>query len=174
MTLIKITADDPEDLFKAPEFPVLPAGTHLFLVANQMEIIDSSGGIPMIKLEARCQDDGEGKGMVVFDNFMLYTSETANTEKLLMAKKINDAALAQYVCACGLLTVDEMKASKEFDIVDLNGRSFNAVTVVRGEKIYPEELDDLGKPKTAPRASIKKYLVTEEASEGDSAAEPTT
>lgn len=165
MPLIKITADDPEELFKAPEFPVLPAGKHLFLVANQMELKDSKDGIPMLPIEARCQDEDDNKGMVVFDNFMLYTSITANTDKLIMAKKINDAALAQFVCACGVKTEAQIKAGEEFDIDDINGKYFNAITVVRGENIYPEELDDYGKPKKAPRASIKKYLVPEEAAE---------
>lgn len=164
MPLIKITTDDPEELFKAPEFPVLPAGKHLMLVANQMEIKDSNSGIPMIPLEARCQDDGEGKGMVVFDNFMLYTSETANTPNLITAKKINDAALAQFVCACEILTVDQMKAGEEFDIEDLNGKYFNAETVVREAEVYPKELDEDGKAKKAPRANIKKFLIPETAS----------
>lgn len=163
MPLIKITADDPEELFKAPEYPVLPAGKHLFLVANQMEIIDSSGGIPMIKLEARCQDEGEGKGMVIFENFMLYAS--AATDKEITAKKINDAALAQFVCACELLTVDQMKAGVEFDIDELNGRYFNAESVVRLAPVYPAEIDDAGKPIKAPKANIKKYLIPEKASE---------
>lgn len=169
MPLIKITADDPEELFKAPEFPVLPAGKHLFLVANQMEIVETSGDVPkdMIKIEARCQDEDDNKGMVVFDNILIIASAT--TDKEIMAKKIHDAKLAQFVCACGVKTEAQIKAGEEFDIDDLNGKYFNAVTVVRGENVYPEELDESGKPKKAPRASIKKYLVPEEA-----AAEATT
>ncbi len=163
MTLIKITADDPEELFKAPEFPVLPAGKHLFLVANQIEITQSNSGIDMIKLEARCQDEGEGKGMMVFGNFMLY--KEATTDKEVTAKKINDAALAQFVCACEIITPRDLKAGNEFDIDDLNGKYFNAETAVRQEALYPEELDEAGKPKKAPRARIKKYLIPEAASE---------
>jgi len=166
MMLIKITAEDPEELFKAPEFPVLPAGKHLFLVANQMEITQTNTDPPkdQIRLEARCQDDDESKGMVVFDGFLLY--KDAITDKEITSKKINDAALAQFVCACGVLTVDQMKAGEEFDIEDLNGKFFNAESVVRLENVYPEELDENGKPKKAPKASIKKYLVpAEEAAE---------
>lgn len=161
MPLIKITTDDPEDLFKAPEFPILPAGKHLFLVANQMEITESKSGISMLRLEARCQDEEEGKGMVVFDNFMLYASATTDNE--ITAKKINDAALAQFVAACEILTPEEIKAGMEFDIEKLNGSYFNAESVVRLEPIYPSELDDAGKPKKAPRASIKRYLMPEKA-----------
>lgn len=160
MPLINITAEDPEELFKAPEFPVLPAGKHLFLVANQIEIADSSTGIPMIKLEARCQDEDENKGMVVFDNFLLYKS--AITDNEITSKKINDAAFAQFVAACGLKTPEQIKAGEQFDTEDLNGKYFDAESVVRLENIFPTELDEHGKPKKAPRASIKKYLVPEE------------
>ncbi len=162
MTLINITTDSPEDLFNAPEFPVLPAGDHLFLVANQMEIVQTSGDEPkdMIKIEARCQDEEEGcKGVVVFDNILLISSAT--TDKEITSKKIHDAKLAQLVAACGVLTPDEIMAGTEIDIDALNGAYFRATSVIRNEPIYPAEIDELGKPKKAPRASIKRYLVPE-------------
>lgn len=162
MTLVKITTENPEDLFKAPEFPVLPAGNHLFLVSNQMEIVQTSGDVPkdMLKIEARCEDDTQDKGTVVFDNILLINSAT--TDKEITSKKIHDAKLAQFVAACGVLTPDQIKAGVEFDIDDLNGKHFNAESVVRSEPVYPQELDEAGKPKKGPRASIKRYLVTEE------------
>ena len=158
MGLIKITPENPEDLFKPVEFPVLPAGKHFFLVANELEITQTSGDDPknMVKLEARCQDDNENKGMVVFDNFLLIESPT--TDKEATAKKIHDAKLAQFVCACGVMTQEDLKAGKEFDLADCNGKFFTAESKVSLEPIYPPELDEAGKPKKAQRASIKKYL----------------
>lgn len=158
MSLIKITPDDPEDLSKPPEFPVLPAGNHLFLVANALEITQSQGDDPknMIMLEARCQDDSEDKGMVVFDCFLLI--DQATDEKSATSKKIHDAKFAQFVCACGVSTMEDLKAGKEFDFSDCNGKFFNAETKVSLVDVYPQELDENGKAKKAPRASIKKYL----------------
>ena len=156
--LLKITAEDPEELFMTPEFPVLPAGKHLFLVANPLEVTQSSGDDPknMIKLEARCQDDDENKGMVVFDIFLLI--DTPHDAKAATAKRIHDAKFAQFLVACAVTTVEDIKAGKEFDISECHGKFFNAETKVSLDPVYPLELDENGKPKKAPRASIKKYL----------------
>lgn len=158
MSLIKITPDDPEELFKPPEFPVLPAGDHLFLVANSLEITQSSGEIPknMIMLEARCQDDDENKGMVVFDCFLLI--DQATDDKSVTSKKIHDAKFAQFICACGVSNQEDLKAGKEFDFADCNGKFFNATTKVALEPVYPSEIGEDGKPIKAPKASIKRYL----------------
>jgi len=158
MSLIKITPENPEDLSKPPEFPVLPAGKHLFVVANSLEITQSRGEDPknMIMLEARCQDDDVNKGMVVFDCFLLI--DQATDEKSATSKKIHDVKLAQFVCACGVSTMEDLKAGKEFDFSDCNGKFFNAESKVSLEAIYPPEIDENGKAKKAPRASIKRYL----------------
>lgn len=165
MTLINITAENPEDLFKDPEFPVLPPGDHLFQVANQMEIVqtkgdESKGILPkdMLKIVGRCQDEVEGcKGVQIFDNILIIKDATSDKE--ITSKKIHEAKLAQFVAACGVKTPEQIKAGESFDIEDCNGAFFNATSVVKNEDIWPQELDELGKPKRAPKASIKRYLV---------------
>jgi len=158
MTLVKITTENPEDLFKSPEFPVLPAGRHLFVVANELEVSQSSGDDPkdMIKLEARCQDEDENKGVPVFDNFLVIASPRNDKEET--AKKIHDAKLAQFVVACGVKTREELSQGMEFDLAELNGKFFQAISKVSLVNVYPEELDEHGKPKKVARASIKQYL----------------
>ena len=156
MGLITITPDSPDDLFKAPEFPVLPAGKHLFVVANRLEVISKEGKHPLIKLEARCQDDDSNKGMVVFENFLLIGAAT--TEDEATAKRIHDARLAQFVCACGVSTPEKITNKEPFDLSDCDGKYFNAITTVRNEPVYPEELDDKGNPKKALRARIRQFL----------------
>lgn len=158
MSLIKITPDNPEDLFRPPEFPTIKPGKHVFLVANELEVSQSSGDDPkdMVKLEARCQDDDENKGLMVFDIFLLI-GQTFD-EKSATAKKIHDAKLAQFVVACGATTAEKLTNGEEFDLADCNGKDFAAITAVRMAPVYPEELDDAGKPKKAPRSYIKQYL----------------
>jgi hypothetical protein len=158
MGLIKITTEKPDELFKAPEFPVLSAGIHSFVVANDLKVTQTKGDVPkdIIKLEARCQDEGAEKGMAVFDNFMLITTTT--DEKSEQAKKIHDAKLAQFIVACGVMSAVDVASGKEFDLADLKGKIFQAETKVGLVDVYPEELDDAGKPKKVARASIKKYL----------------
>ena len=156
MGLITITPDSPEDLFKAPEFPVLPAGKHLFTVANKLEVVSKEGKYPIIKLEARCQDDDSNKGMIVFENFLLIDRVTTADEATV--KRINDAKLAQFICACGVSNPEKLKNKEAFDLADCFGKYFNAVTVVRNEPIYPQELDEKGNLKKAPRARFKQYL----------------
>jgi len=163
MGLIKITSDAPDDLFKPHEFPVLPAGKHLLIVANKLfvgDVKDPASTNKIIALEARCQDEDANKGMVVFDNFLIVTD--ISTDKQKKTKEIHDAKLAQFVVSCGVLTQAQLKAGEEFDLDDFEGKVFNAVTKVAMEDVYPPELDREGKPKKAQRAAIKQYLFEDE------------
>lgn len=155
MTLISINSNQGEDLFKN-EFPVLPAGKHLFVVANDLAITQSQSGKDMIKLEARCQDENENKGMPVFENFLIINTPTNDKEE--KSKEINDKALAQFTVACGVLTQAQIAKGEQFDLASFKGKMFEAETKVTLEAVYPQELDAEGKPKKAQRASIKKYL----------------
>lgn len=156
--LINITVDDPEELFKPPEYKVLPAGVHLFCVGNGplvLETVESSGN-KIIKLQARCQDEDENKGTVVFHNFVFITKPvTAGQHKSI---EINNAQLAQFTAACGVATIEEIKAGADFDLDDFTDESFfQAETVTKMEETNEVEADGVTKKK-ALKASIKKFL----------------
>ena len=157
MGLIKISGTSSEDLFKT-SFPVLPAGKHVFVVANDLEVTQTSGGSPkdMVKLEARCQDEDGNKGMVVFDNFLIIT--TPVDEKEAKAKQIHDARFAQFTVACGVKTKEQIENGEDIDLSEFKDKVFQAQSKVVQENVYPEELDDNGKPKKEPRARIARYL----------------
>ena len=157
MGLIKIESETPEDLFKPMEFPVLPQGKHLFIVANKLEItVVEESGNDLIKLEARCQDEDDNKGTVVFDNFIIV--KDPQTDKHRKGQKMHQAKFAQFVAACGVATPEEIAAGVEFDLDDFEGKVFQAVSRVSMEPVYPAELDENGNPVKARRASIKQYL----------------
>lgn len=155
MGLIKLTAENPDELFKS-DYPVLAAGKHLFVVANRLEVTQSASGKDMVKLEARCQDEDEGKGLPIFENFLIIS--TPVDEKEAQAKKIHDARFAQFTAACGVASVEDIKAGKDIDLDEFYEKPFEAVTKVAMENVYPEELGDDGKPKKEPRARLKKFL----------------
>lgn len=159
MGLISITSSNPEDLFKPFEFPVLPPGKHLFVVANELEIkpaSDPESTNQVVGLEARCQDEDGNKGMVVFDNFVFFTDP--QTEKEQKGQAIHQARLAQFIVACGVKTPEEIKAGAEFDLAECKDKVFYAISKTSMEKVFPPELDALGQPKKALKASIKQYL----------------
>ena len=172
MSLIEITPDDPKELLAPTEFPVIPPGTHVFVVANNLAITDTSptdGSTPkqMISIEARCQDEDENKGMVVFDNILIISKsmidnepDPAKAEKLAKAKAIHDKKLTQFALACGVVTKEEVETSglKIESLDDFNQRTFKAVTAVRMENVYPPEFDANGNALKRKRASIKRYL----------------
>ena len=160
MSLISIQSDTPDDLDKTFEYPVLPGGKHVFVVANDLELTpvmsDPDSTNMVIKLEARCQDEDENKGIAVFDNFVIVTNPV--TDKQHKTKTIHDAKLAQFVAACGVLTMEQLKNNEPFDLADFKDKVFNAESKVAMEKVYPPELDATGQPKKARKASIKQYL----------------
>ncbi len=154
--LINIVVDDPDELFKAPEYKVLPAGVHLFCVGNHLavETVEKSGN-DIIKLQARCQDEGAEKGIVVFHNFVFIKDPQTDGQKKSI--EINNAQLAQFVAACGILTIEEIKAGANFDLDTFDEETFfQAETVVKNEPT--QEMNDDGSPKKALKASIKKFL----------------
>lgn len=167
MALISIQSECPEDLFKPPEYPVLPAGQHVFVVANELEVTavsDPGSTNQIIKLEARCQDDDENKGIVVFDNFVLINNPTTSKQEL--GKKINDARLAQFAAACAVATQEEIAQGAEFDLSDFKEKFFAAVSAVQLVDVYPVELDSsTGKPKKRAQAVIKQYLFEQQENE---------
>ena len=89
--LIKITTDNPEELFERPKMPLITPGKHLFVVAKLTMSIAASGN-KVLKLEARCQDEDQNKGLPCFDNFVLI--ENPQTEDDKTTKRIHDSRLA--------------------------------------------------------------------------------
>ena len=161
MPLINITSEsgNAEDLFKQPEYPVLPAGKHLFVVAKKIEITQSEKGNDVIKAEFRCQDEDENKGMVVFENFVFINDlQTDGQRKSL---EINQARFSQFTVACGVATVAQIKAGEDFDLDDFETKVFSAVSMVKLEDT--QELDPAtGKAIKKPKASIKQFLFESE------------
>lgn len=158
--LISVTVPDdgdPDDLFKTPEYPVLPAGEHLFAIGNGplcVEVVESSGN-DIIKLQAVCQDDDGNKGVMVFHNFVFIKNPTTEGQKKSI--EINNAQLAQFVAACDVLTVAQIKAGEKFDLENFDENTFfRAKTTVKKEDTL--EIGDDGRPVKAPKASFKQFL----------------
>ena len=168
MTLIDITTDNPEELLASPDFPVLPSGVHLFTVANKLTVEQTSTDPPkdMVRVELRCQDEDENKGMPIFDQFLFVSQalidaepDAVKQEKLVKTRAINNRAWAQFLLACGVKTEEQVKAGDlSVELDDLFERTLQAKTKVTMENVYPEELGDDGKPKKAARARVAKYL----------------
>lgn len=157
--LIDIIVDDPDELFKAPEYKVLPAGVHLFCIGKTplvIEVVEGSGN-DIIKLQACCQDDDENKGIMVFHNFVFIKDPQNDGQR--KSVEINNAQLAQFTAACGVATIEDIKAGVKFDLDDFTDEVFfKAETVIRKEDVFPAELDENGNKKKANKASIKRFL----------------
>lgn len=157
MALITINTADTNELFKSPEFPVLKSGKHLFVVANKLQLtIKEDTGTKMVKLEARCQDEGAEKGIPIFNNFLVI--DAPQTEGQATAKRIHDAAFAQFTVSCGVKTVDQIKAGEGIDLDAFEGKFFNALTNIVNEPVYPQELNEQNQPIKKPRAKFKQFL----------------
>lgn len=157
MPLINITAEsgNAEDLFKPVEYPVLPAGKHLFVVAKKIEITQSDAGNDVIKAEFRCQDEDKNKGMVVFENFVFIND--VQTDGQRKSLEINQARFSQFTVACGVATIEAIKAGEDFDLDDFETKVFQADSVVKLEE--SQEIDsNTNKPIKKPKASIKQFL----------------
>jgi len=159
MSLISIKSDAAEELFDPFEYPVLPPGKHLFVVANDLETKPASDPAStnlVIGVEARCQDEDGNKGMVVFDNIVIVTDDS--TSKAKKTKEIHDKKPAQFVAACGVLTPEEIKNGVEFDLGDFKDKAFQNKSKTAMEDVFPPEIDAAGNKKKALKASIKQYL----------------
>ena len=171
MPLINITSEsgNAEDLFKQPEYPVLPAGKHLFVVAKPIKMEKSSSAAQMevpeedrnniVKAEFRCQDEDANKGMVVFENFVFINNPQTDGQKKSL--EINNARFAQFTVSCGVATVEQIKAEEQFDLDDFETKIFSAVSIVKLED--SQEIDpSTDKPIKKQKASIKQFLFESE------------
>jgi hypothetical protein len=165
MGLINVSiGDDPDALFARPEYKIPSKGKHLFVVANKLEVTDSStGASDVIKCEFRCQDEDENKGAAVWHNFVFIKNPQTDGDRKSI--EINNAQLAQFCVACGVKTVEEIKAGENFDLDDFEGEHFEADVRITNEPVYPQELDDDGNPIKARKASIKQFLFEPEKTE---------
>jgi hypothetical protein len=159
MPLIDITpaSGNAEDLLKPPEYPVLPGGKHLFVIAEPF-VLEPSNSNPennIIKAVYRCQDEDENKGMAVFENFVFIGNP--QKEGQFKSIEINKARLAQLAIAAGVSTEADIRAGKQFDLDDFHEKVFSAISTVKNEDTQ-EINTETGKPIKAPKASIKKYL----------------
>jgi hypothetical protein len=162
MDTIKVDTSNP-DLFKPPEFPILPAGIHTFAVSELSDFESAKEGMNLVcKLEATCQDEepAENKGVKVFENFVLITEPS--TSKQVTAKKLNEQRMAQFCLACGVTTKDQIEATGELPIKACSGQFFKAQTGTRLDKYHKEQTGE-----TRQQSYIKKYLFedSEEATE---------
>jgi len=154
MEAIKVDTSNPK-LFETPEFPVLPAGVHLFAVAAMGKPVPCQEGPNLvIKAEFRCQDEepAENKGMVVFENFVIIT-EVPN-EKAAKARKINQQQMTTFCLACGVTTKEQVQETGELPIAQTEGAFFKALTGVRNNTYMGE---------TRKQHYVKKYLFEEKA-----------
>ena len=104
MTVVTIDSTNPSNFqMRKP----IPAGTYVFEIANDLVVSKAkSSENNIIKVELRCNDDGEHKGSVVFDNIAL-------TKKA-------EFKLCHLVLAAGTQTKEEMSSGIDLDL--LKGR----------------------------------------------------
>ena len=151
MSTVKIDTTN-EDLFKPYAPPILKNGKHLFEVANDLcvqptDSPDSSNLV--IKVELRCQDEDDDKGKPVYDNIVIIADAT--TEKGQKAKEINEARLAQFTVACGVLTQEQIKAGEDIPLERFKGQRCDAIT-----KIETSTNPNTGQQQQASK--ISRYL----------------
>ena len=71
MTVVKVDSSNPEN-YKPFEFKLLPKGAFNFEVANDLVVQQAkTSSNKIIKVELRCTDEGENRGIAVFHNIVL-------------------------------------------------------------------------------------------------------
>lgn len=149
--MIKVDTSN-EDLFKPPEFPVIPPGIHLFVVAKISKPEPAKEGPNLvISAEYRCQDDDANKAMVVFERFIIMVNPT--TEKQLKGRKINQQNMTTFCLACGVTSKEKILETGELPLAACEGAFFKAETGVKNNTY-------LGN--TTKQSFVKKYLFSEE------------
>jgi len=149
---IKVDTSNP-DLYKPPEFPVLPPGIHLFAVAKLEDPVPGKNNPAnqVISCEFRCQDEDANKGMVVFKRFVLMDPNNTS-EKAAKGRKINQQAMTTFCLACGVTTKDEIASTGEVPLMKCRDAFFKAETRV---------VNNTYNGQTRKQAEIKKYLFEE-------------
>lgn len=148
MEAIKVDISNP-DIFKPPEFKVLPPGVHTFVVAKLGDFEPAKSGPNLVaKVEYRCQDeDPDCKGIVVFENFVQVVDITDS--KMATCQKINQQKMVQLCLACGVTTKQQIEETGEIPLMDCRDEFFKADSGVKNNTYLGE---------TKKQSYIKKYL----------------
>ena len=149
MGIVTVDTSNPEDLLKPPEFVPLSEGKHLLEVANDLKTESAKEGPNLVvKVELRCQDEGEDKGRVVFDNFVIM--QVVETDKQRKAKEIHEKRLTQFAIACGVKTESDFRnGNGDIPLDDFKGKVCQAMTGIETSK---------WQGRTRQNAYIKRYL----------------
>jgi len=116
MTVVKVDTTD-ESKFDQKSFTTLPKGSYVFELANDLKVELATTGKNIVKVEARCMDDGEYKGIPVWDNIAL-------TPKA-------DWKLVHLALACGTQTEYDIKEAGGVDLeLLIAGSTFEAAVSV--------------------------------------------
>lgn len=148
--IITVDTSDP-DLTKPYEPKVVPPGSHLFVVSKPVKATKAKGtDNTVVKVTLSCQDEGEMKGAIVFDNIVFI--KDPQTEGQRKSVKINQGKLVQLAISLGVTTESEVKnGNGEIDLDLFEGNVCSAITkVVQNE--YP-----LGSKNFTPQADIVRY-----------------
>lgn len=132
MATVKIDATN-EANFKQKAWPVMPRGVYTFEVANEPHTEQAKSSTNnIIKVELKCLDEGEFKGLTIWDNIVL-------TPKA-------EFKLVHLVLAAGTQTREDMK-NNDIDLSLLKGQAIRAEVSIEGptqdrndpSKTYPEK-----------------------------------
>ena len=149
--IVNVDTSDP-DLTKPYEPKVVPAGKHVFVVANDVKVEpckDSPNQI--IKIELRCQDESEFKGTPVFDNIVLITIPVTDGRR--KSVKIIQGRLAQASISLGIKTeADFAHGDGAIPLDQFKGMVCEAITKVVNNE-YP-----VGSKNFTPQAEVVRYL----------------
>ena len=125
MSLVKVNTANPKN-FEKRDFTPMPKGQYVFEIANDLVVTKAkSSDNNIIKVELVCQDEGEYKGKMVFDNIAL-------TKKA-------EFKLCHLVLAAGTQTKEDMQEGVDLDL--LKGRRVEADITVQPPRTDPSTGD---------------------------------
>ena len=150
MSTINVDVSDPK-IFEPSSFRLAKDGQKVLEIANELKLepCKEPSENQKIEIELRIIDDGDEKGIKVFDRIIIFANAT--TDKQLKGQEINQQRLVHLTMAAGVKTKEELAADGSIPLENFKGRAVKAYV---GTTTYKKQ----DTQETVKKNEVKRYL----------------
>ena len=152
MSTVNVDVSDPK-IFEPSSFRLAANGQKVLEIANELKLepCKEPSENSKIEIELRIIDDGDEKGIKVFDRIIVWPEGAVLTEKQKVGREINQQRLVHLTMAAGVKTKEELAVDGSIPLEQFKGRAVNAYV---GTTTYKKQDTD----EIVKKNEVKRYL----------------
>lgn len=159
MSTVNVDVSNP-DIFEPSSFRLATPGQKVLEIANDLKLepCKEPSENSIVKIELRIIDDGDEKGIKVFDQIIVWPEGASLSEKQKKGQTINQQRLVHLTMASEVKTKEELAVDGSIPLENFKGRAVKAYV---GVTTYKNQNGEDVKKNVISRYLFKKGATTE-------------